>query len=230
LEPGVIAGIADGSIPEGKAKKLPKELWKTLNEAGMDKDEARAVKEIFQNNVFVDMTKGEVHMIEIMESVLEAFEGVMKEGPLCREPVQGVKVTLVDVKMHEDSIHRGPAQVIPAVREGVKDAFKESKPTMLEPVQEIRIDAPNQFLGNISKLIGQRRGQLVDSQFEGEELIVLAKIPVAESFGFTGDLRSVTEGRGVWSLMNSQFEKLPSSLQAGVIQQIRTRKGLTENQ
>jgi len=230
LEPGVIAAITDGSIPEGKAKKLPKELWKMLNDAGMDKDEAKAVKEIFQGNVFVDMTKGEVHMIEIMESVLEAFEGVIKEGPLCREPVQGIKVTLVDVKMHEDSIHRGPAQIIPAVRDGIKEAFKEAKPIMLEPVQKIRIDAPNQFLGNISKLISQRRGQLIDSQFEGEELIVLAKIPVAESFGFTGDLRSVTEGRGVWSLIDSQFEKLPSSLQAGVIQSIRARKGLTENQ
>ncbi|MFA5743267.1 MAG: EF-Tu/IF-2/RF-3 family GTPase, partial [Candidatus Nanoarchaeia archaeon] len=230
LEPGVIEGIKDGRIAEGRAKKFPKDFWKALNEAGMDKDEARAVKDIFQGNIFIDSTKGEVHMIEIMESVLEAFEAVMREGPLCREPVQGVKVTLVDVKMHEDSIHRGPAQIIPAVRDGLKEAFREAKPTMLEPVQDIRIDAPNQYLGNISKLIGGRRGQLLDSQFEGEELIVLAKIPVAESFGFTGDLRSVTEGRGVWSLMESQFEKLPSSLQAGVIQSIRARKGLTENQ
>ncbi|MDD5499371.1 MAG: elongation factor EF-2, partial [Candidatus Nanoarchaeia archaeon] len=217
-------------ISEGKAKKLPKEFWKDLFEAGMDKDEARAVKDIFQGNVFIDMTKGEVHMIEIMESVLEAFEAVMREGPLCREPVQGVKVILVDVKMHEDSIHRGPAQIIPAVRDALKEAFREAKPTMLEPVQELRIDAPNQFLGNISKLIGSRRGQLIDSQFEGEELIVKAKMPVAESFGFTGDLRGATEGRGVWSLMESQFEKLPSSLQQNIITSIRNRKGLTENQ
>ena len=230
LEPGIIAGIEDGKISEGRAKKFPKDFWKALNESGMDKDEARSVKDIFQGNVFVDMTKGEVHMIEIMETVLDAFEAVMKEGPLCREPVEGVKVTLVDVKMHEDSIHRGPAQVIPAVRDGIKEAFREAKPTMLEPVQQIRIDAPNQFLGNISKLIGGRRGQLIDSQFEGEELIVLANMPVAESFGFTGDLRSVTEGRGVWSLIDSKFEKLPSSLQLGVIKSIRTRKGLTENQ
>jgi elongation factor 2 len=230
LEQGIIEGIKDGSIPEGKAKKFPKDFWKALNEAGMDKNEARSVKDIFQGNVFVDMTKGEVHMIEIMESVLDAFEAVMKEGPLCREPVQGVKVTLVDVKMHEDSIHRGPAQIIPAVRDGLKQAFKEAMPTMLEPVQDIRIDSPNQYLGNISKLIGGRRGQLIDSQFEGEELIVLAKMPVAESFGFTGDLRSVTEGRGVWSLMESKFEKLPSNLQIGVIRSIRTRKGLSENQ
>ncbi|MDD2678677.1 MAG: elongation factor EF-2 [Candidatus Nanoarchaeia archaeon] len=230
LEQGVLQGIAEGKISEGKAKKLPKEFWKDLFEAGMDKDEARAVKDIFQGNVFIDMTKGEVHMIEIMESVLEAFEAVMREGPLCREPVQGVKVILVDVKMHEDSIHRGPAQIIPAVRDALKEAFREAKPTMLEPVQELRIDAPNQFLGNISKLIGSRRGQLIDSQFEGEELIVKAKMPVAESFGFTGDLRGATEGRGVWSLMESQFEKLPSSLQQNIITSIRNRKGLTENQ
>lgn len=230
LEPSVYQAINNGDITEQRIKKKNKQEWKKLHEAGLDKAEARNVKDVYKGNLFIDNTKGEVHMIEIMDTVLTAFENVMDEGPLCREPVKGVKVQLMDVKLHEDSIHRGPAQVIPAVRDAVKQAFKLASPIMLEPVQTIRIDAPNTYLGNISKLIGGRRGQLVDTEFEGEELIVTARIPVAESFGFTSDLRSCTEGRGVWSLMDSKFEKLPKSLQDNVIQGVRTRKGLSENQ
>ncbi len=230
LKKSVLEAIKNGDIREGRIKKKDKDVWKELYEAGMDKEEAKNVKDIYQGNVFVDNTKGEVHMIEIMETVLDAFEQVMREGPLAREPVQGVKVSLMDVKLHEDSIHRGPAQVIPAVRSGIKEAFKQADPIMLEPVQEIRIDAPNTYLGNISKLLGSRRGQLLDSEFEGDEVIIRAKIPVNESFGFTGDLRSVTEGRGVWSLIDSKFEELPRAMQDEVIRQIRERKGLSENQ
>ncbi|MBN1923957.1 MAG: elongation factor EF-2 [Nanoarchaeota archaeon] len=230
LEEGVYKSINEGEISEGRIKKKDQKVWEALANAGMDKEEAKSVKDIFQGNVFVDKTKGEVHMIEIMETVLDAFEQVMKEGPLCREPVIGVKVSLVDVKLHEDSIHRGPAQIIPAVRDGLKEAFREASPIIREPVQQIRIDAPNTYMGNISKLIGGRRGQLLDTEFEGEELIVTARIPVNESFGFTGDLRSVTEGRGVWSLVDSKFEQLPRSMQQDIITKVRTRKGLSENQ
>ena len=230
LEPGVVEAIKNSSIPEGRGKKLPKEIWKSFNEAGMDKDESKSVKDVYQKNIFIDKTKGEVYLQEIMESVLDAFEGVMREGPLSREPIEGVKVILIDVKLHEDAIHRGPAQIIPAIRDAVKEAFRLAKPIIREPVQKIRIDAPNHCLGAISKLINGRRGQLLDTEYEGDDIIITANVPVNESFGFMSDLRSITMGKGVWSLIDSRFEKLPSSLQEGIITSIRKRKGLTENQ
>jgi len=68
------------------------------------------------------------------------FEEVMNFGPIAREQCINLKVYLNDASLHEDSIHRGPAQIIPAVRDGLKEAFKEAKPTMLEPVQEIDVN------------------------------------------------------------------------------------------
>lgn len=230
LKQKVKNAIMTGEIPEQRIKKKDKRAWNELHEVGMDKEEAKNVKDIYHGNVFIDETKGEVHLIEIIDTVLDAFENVMDEGPLAREPVEGVKVYLDDVKLHEDSIHRGPAQVIPAVRDAIKYSFKLADPVIKEPVQEIRIDAPNTYLGSVSKLIGGRRGQLLDTQYQGDDLVVLAKIPVAESFGFTSDLRSITEGRGVWSLKDSRFERLPKKLQDNVIRNIRDRKGLSENQ
>ena len=81
-------------------------------------------------------------------------------------------------------------------------------------------------MGNISKLIQSRRGKLISMDAEGNNIIVKAEMPVAESFGFTSALRSATNGRGVWFLVDSKFEPVPSSLRDDVIKSIRERKGL----
>ncbi len=106
----------------------------------------------------------------------------------------------------------------------------QSGPGILEPVQVRRIDAPIQYIGSITKLVQSRRGQMLDMQQEGESVVMTIKLPVAESFGFMSDLRSRTEGRGVLSLQDSRFERVPKELQNKVINQIRTRKGLKTNQ
>jgi len=81
-------------------------------------------------------------------------------------------------------------------------------------------------MGEISKLIQNKRGQLIDVQQESETITVIGKLPVGEMFGLASDLRSATEGRGSSSLVDQTFEKLPEELQAKVIQKIRDRKGL----
>ena len=102
----------------------------------------------------------------------------------------------------------------------------EGSAIIYEPIQTIRIDAPLDYLGAVSKLIQSRRGQLVDTQQEGEHLTIIAKTPVAEMFGFTSSLRSATAGRGAWFLVDQNFVKLPEELQPTVVQKIRQRKGL----
>ena len=85
-------------------------------------------------------------------------------------------------------------------------------------------------MGAVTSLIGSKRGVLIDVKQEGIDTIITAKIPVAEMIGWSSDLRSATEGRGVSSLMDQNFEKLPRELQLYVIRKIRQRKGLSENQ
>ena len=162
--------------------------------------------------------------------VLDAFEMVMDQGPLAREPCTKMKVSLMDIKLHEDAIHRGPAQVYPAVREAVRNAMASGGAALLEPLQVHLIEVPESFMGAITKLVGSKRGQLLDMTNEGGTAHLKTKLPVAEMIGWSSDLRSATEGRGVSSLMDQLFEKIPSGLQADVIRKIRTRKGLAENQ
>ena len=154
----------------------------------------------------------------------------MKKGPICNEPCVNVKVRLVDTKLHEDAIHRGPAQMYPAVREGIRAAFSTANPVLFEPLQIMMFDAPVDFMGEISKLVQNKRGQLLDMQQEGMMVSVKARMPVAEMFGLSSDLRSATEGRGSSFLVDQSFDKVPGELQDKYINQIRDRKGMKKSE
>jgi elongation factor 2 len=231
LEDAIYEAIREGRIPSGRIKKKSgKELLNTFGNLGWDNDTIRSVRDIYKGNAFLDDTKGEVHIGEVIDMVLDAFEMVMNQGPLAREPCMKMKVSLVDIKLHEDAIHRGPAQVYPAVREGIQDAMKQANASLLEPLQIYLLEAPDRFMGAITKLVGGKRGQLLNVKQEMGDVAVDTKLPVAEMIGWSSDLRSATEGRGVSSLKDQLFEKIPASLQADVIRKIRSRKGLAENQ
>jgi len=230
LEENIVNAIAEGVIPRGRIKKKDKTLDETLVGLGILRDEAQQYRDIYKGSVFLDRTKGIVQIGEVIELVLDAFEQVMDAGPLAREPCHKMKVSIVDMKLHEDAIHRGPAQVYPAVRDAIKDAFAKAQAVIFEPVQVHQIEAPNEFMGAITSLISQKRGNLVDVHQDAAITTIKAELPVQEMIGWTSALRSATEGRGVSNLVSQNFKRLPSELQPKVIKQIRTRKGLSENQ
>ena len=218
--------MKSGEIPEIRIKKKDQAIVDKLRSFGMDAKEASKYKAFYKGNVFVDNTRGEVHIGEVIDMVLDGFEEVMNEGPIAREPGFKVLVRLNDIKLHEDAIHRGPAQVLPAVRESIKLAMLDGQAVLFEPLQVLQLEAPAQFLGEISKLVQNKRGQLMDVQQEGMHITVKCKLPVAEMFGLTGDLRSATEGRGNFYVVDQLFEQIPTELQSKVKLQIRQRKGL----
>ncbi|RLG24307.1 elongation factor EF-2 [Methanosarcinales archaeon] len=194
--------------------------------AGMDKDEAKSVVAISESNILLDMTKGIQYLRETMELIIEGFEDATTAGPMSREPSQGIKVRLVDVKLHEDAVHRGPAQVIPAVRQAIQAAILMADPTLLEPFQKVFIQVPQDQMGGAISEIQGRRGAILNMTQEGDVTDIESKAPVAELFGFAGDLRSATEGRALWSTEFVGFEPLPRNLLPEIVKQIRTRKGL----
>ena len=194
--------------------------------AGLKKDEAKGVTHIFESNILLDTTKGIQYLNETMELIIDAFEEVMKAGPLTREPCQAVRVKLVDAKLHEDAVHRGPAQVIPAARQAIQAAMLMADDTLLEPYQKVFIQTPQNNMGGATSEIQGRRGIINNMSQEGDMTIIESKAPVAELFGFAGDIRSATEGRAMWSTEFAGFETLPASLLKEIVLQIRQRKGL----
>ena len=224
LEDSIFQALQDGDIKEGKIKA--KEEAQQFIDNGLDKEEARRVWDVYNKSLFINMTRGIQYLDEIKELVIEGFESALEEGPVANESAMGMKFTLVDAKLHEDAVHRGPAQILPAIRNAIKGGMMMADPTLLEPVQKVFINTPTDYMGSVTKEILNRRGQIIDMPTEGDLVNVEAKVPVAEMFGFAGEIRSATQGRCLWSTENSGFERLPRELQGQIIRQIRERKGL----
>ena len=216
------------AIKRGEASMDMPELERreALQEAGLDKDTSQEVETIHGSNIFVDDTKGIQHLNETMELVIEGLEEALNDGPLANEPVQGSLIRLHDARLHEDAIHRGPAQVIPAVRQAVHNALMDAEIRLLEPIQDVRIDVPNEHMGAASGEIQGRRGRVDDMYQEGDLMVVEGIAPVDEMIGFSSDIRSATEGRASWNTENAGFRVMADNLQPEKIAEIRERKGM----
>lgn len=202
------------------------ERREALQEAGMDKDTSQNVETIHGTNILIDDTKGIQHLNETMELVVEGLSEALDDGPLAAEPVQGTLLRLHDARLHEDTIHRGPAQVIPAVREAVHHALIDGEIRLLEPIQNVRIDVPSEHMGAASGEIQGRRGRVDDMYQEGGLMVVEGVAPVGEMIGFSSDIRSATEGRASWNTENAGFRVMADNLQREKIMEIRERKGM----
>ncbi|MFC7097847.1 elongation factor EF-2 [Halobaculum marinum] len=212
-------GEASMSMPELERREA-------LQDAGMDKDTSQNVEHIHGTNILIDDTKGIQHLNETMELVIEGLEEALDDGPLAAEPVQGALLRLHDARLHEDTIHRGPAQVIPAVRDAVHRSLIDGEVRLLEPIQDVRIDVPSEHMGDASGEIQGRRGRVDDMYQEGDLMVIEGIAPVEEMIGFSSDIRSATEGRASWNTENAGFRVLVDNLQREKIMEIRERKGM----
>jgi elongation factor 2 len=223
LEPEVMQAIEKKEITDKQERKERAEI---LRKFGWETHAARNVVSIIGPNMLLDMTKGVQFMKDIEDHLIEAFKNVVEEGPLMREPSRGLKITIDDATLHEDSVHRGPAQIIPAVRRPMQAAILLGEPIVLEPILKLEVRVPQEFMGGATKVIQGRRGKIVNMEADEDIVILKALLPVANSFGLAAELRSETEGRAIWGTQFDKFERLPKELQNQVVSETRKRKGL----
>ncbi len=150
----------------------------------------------------------------------------MESGPLTGEPIRGVKISLVDAQLHEDPVHRGPAQIMPATRQAIFAAFLSANPTLLEPIYKIQIRIPPEELGNVTGLISRKRGSIQVVEQKGPVMNVIGFIPVSESLGLSQEMRAATSGTAFWQCTFDHWSPVPDSMLPQLIRKIRERKGL----
>jgi elongation factor 2 len=226
LPAGVVQAIKDGEVPQGKSFKDTKTLVAKLDALGVGRDEGRGITAVEGTNILFDVTKGIQYLNETMDLIVDAFKEAMNRGPLANEKVHGLKVRLVDAKLHEDSIHRGPAQTIPAARSGIYGAMCLAGRILLEPMNKVTVNVPQEVLSGATRELQRRRGEILDMTSVGDLQTVVAKVPVAELFGFASDIRSATAGKVLWASESLGFETLPQELQTTVVSEVRQRRGL----
>ncbi len=223
LSPELLKALNEGVVADGKPKV--REDYEKLIELGMEREEARKIYDIYHGNVFVNATKGIQYLNEVEELLVQGFRECMDQGPKAKEHVTGVLVKLVDATLHEDNIHRGPAQMLPTVKRPIYAGMIMSGVTLLEPKQKVLINTLGEYSGDVINMTNGRRGLLQGMEQEGENATITTLLPVAEMFGFANDLRGATQGRAIWYQEYAGYHEVPGDLVDKIIRQIRERKG-----
>jgi Translation elongation factors (GTPases) len=158
-------------------------------------------------NVLVDCSgKTEQISEEALEAIIAGFEYACKAGPLCGEPVRHVKVNLVDLQLCEgeagEEIMRGVGKV-------VFGSCLTAEPTLLEPIYKIVVSVASELSGECSRMLSTRRSKVTSFEQKGLLTQISGFIPVAETFGFSKELRSATSGRAFWQSYFDHWEKMP---------------------
>jgi len=238
LSDELVLAIEEGTVSsKDDIKKLSRAL---IDEYGWDQHDAKKVwcfgPENIGPNMLVDTTKAVQYLNEIKDSMVSAFQWATKEGIVAEENVRGVRYNILDVELHTDAIHRGANQVVPTARRVYLGVQHNAQPRFIEPIFLVDIACPSDHMGGVYTCFNQRRGIVFSEETVAGTPMVNAKayLPVSESFGFTGHLRSNTSGQAFpqcmfdhWELINDDpWDK--TSRAHTIMMEIRKRKGIKQ--
>jgi len=225
--------IENGTLDQKDLKVRAKQL---SDEFGWDKSDISKIWFFKGTNVFVDGTQGISYLNEIKDHVGTAMDMVSRESVLCGEPLHGVRFTLCDAKIHPDTVHRNGSQIIPLARRLFCAAVLAAKLALVQPFYLAEIETEHEHIGGLYNFLSHRRGQVIEELPKpGTPFYVLrAHLPVAQSFGFSEDLRAFSSGRAFPSLMFSHWAAIADDpTQAGTssnayVMAVRKRKGMKD--
>lgn len=150
-----------------------------------------------------------------VQSTEKGVRQVLNEGVIAGYPIVGVKAIVYDGKEHPVDSKDIAFQI--AGRGAFKEAFQKASPTLLEPIMNVSVTIPEENTGDIIGDITTRRGRVQGMDTIGGQTVVNAQVPLSEMQRYSNDLRSMTGGRGVFSMQHSHYEGLPSHLQEKVV-------------
>jgi len=168
-----------------------------------------------ENFVFEDEVTGGRIPKNFIPSIEKGFRSILGKGPLAEYPVVGLKVVVTDGSYHEvDSSDRA----FQTCAEGCfREHFKDTKPVLLEPIMKVEIECPEHFQGPITGDLISRRGMIVNTDMRDGVTNILAEVPLAETFGYATDIRSMSQGQGTFTMELACYRKVPSSVQEEII-------------
>ncbi|MEM3577555.1 MAG: elongation factor EF-2 [Candidatus Bathyarchaeia archaeon] len=226
LENAVLELIEEGLLTQDmKRERVIETLCKRANYGLEEAEGFLALNE--HRNMLFDVSKTVWGFPETVMSIVFGFNWACRNGPLCEEPLRGVKVKIVDMAIHENLEKREPEQIMRAFGRAVLGACLTADPFLLEPVYRVEFSVPTEFFGACTGILNRRRGKIVASEQRGMLTIIVGYVPVAETFGLAEEMRSATSGRAFWQCTFHHWERVPEELANATVRYIRERKGLT---
>ncbi len=166
---------------------------------------------------FEDRIKGGVIPASFIPAVEKGFREAMKKGPLCGYPVADVKIILFDGSYHEVDSSELAFKLAASI--GFKEAFLKANPLLLEPYMKLEIFTPEEYLSNIVGNLCARRGKVLNIETRGKQKVILAEAPLAELFGYTEAVRSLSSGRAIFTMQFSRYEVVPPQITEKIIEE-----------
>ncbi|MHB1326088.1 MAG: elongation factor G [Thermoleophilia bacterium] len=167
---------------------------------------------------FVEKISGGVIPKDYIPSVNEGIKEAMENGILAGYPMVGVKVTLVDGSYHDVDSSEIAFRIAGSM--AFKAAVAKAKPVLLEPVMEVEVVVPEEYMGDIIGDLNSRRGKIEGMEPRGKAQVIRARIPLAMMFGYATDLRSLSQGRANYTMQFDRYEEVPSSIATGIVEQV----------
>jgi len=170
---------------------------------------------------FVDNTKGGTIPKEFIPSVKKGVGEAMETGVLAGFPVTDVKVTVIEGSYHEVDSSSIAYKIAGSL--AFKDAASKADPVLLEPVMSLEVVTPDEYIGDIVGDINTRRGKIEKMEMRGSSRVIKAVVPLVEMFGYATTLRTLTQGRGIFSMEFFRYEPTPSQIMDDIIARIEGR-------
>ncbi len=166
---------------------------------------------------FINSVVGGAIPKEYIPAVDAGIQGAMKSGVLAGYPMVDVKVEVYDGSYHEVDSSEMAFKIAGSM--AFKDAAKKANPVILEPMMKVSVIVPENYMGDVIGDLNSRRGQIQGMEDRSGAKQINARVPLSEMFGYVNDLRSKTQGRGVYTMEPDGYEQVPKSISEGIISQ-----------
>ena len=164
---------------------------------------------------FVDATVGGSVPKEYVPSVDKGIREALQSGVIAGYPTQDIKVTLVDGSYHEVDSSEAAFKIAGSM--AIKKALEQSGPVLLEPIEQVEVETPEQYMGDVMGNLSGRRGKIEGMEDRTNTKVIHAKVPLGEMFGYATDLRSQTQGRASYTMQFDSYEAVPKNIRDEIV-------------
>lgn len=175
---------------------------------------------VFENKV----TGGRIPS-EYIPSVEKGFREATHKGPVAGYEVMGVKMVLQDGSYHDVDSSTMAFEI--CARDCFRETFRKADPVLLEPIMKVEVETPIEFQGPVTGALSSKRGVILGTESRQGFAVILAEVPLAEMFGYSNDLRSMTQGKGTFSMEFLKYQKLPSRFQEEIVKKAQVEARAT---
>jgi elongation factor G len=168
---------------------------------------------------FEDCTKGGTIPSEYIPAVQQGAREALENGVIAGYPMVDVRMELLDGSYHEVDSSELAFKIAGSM--ALQEGARRAKPTILEPVMDIEVVVPEEYMGDIIGDLNSRRGKIAGVVHRPDAVVIAAQAPLSEMFGYATTLRSLSQGRAVYTMQFAHYAPIPEAMQEKMIQQIR---------